>query len=136
MKGLREKLRVFRKPYREACGFFEGDAMRVVGTRTQLSNVPTKLLFSHVAAPGEHPERTMRGDRKGKGHAKASAAAADAARHEAHVGLFIDWKHQRTWLSTFVDGAWRQRGCEARRLPKRERFVRPRPLPWLTARRS
>ena len=37
--------RHLRKPYREATGFLPGDVLSLVGTRTQLSNVPTKLYM-------------------------------------------------------------------------------------------
>lgn len=95
--ALPEKARHFRKPYREATGFLEGDVMTLVGTRTQLSNVPTKVLFSHVASPEE--------GKKAKALKPKSAAKAAAA-NEAHLGLFIDWKKRRTWINMYSDGAW------------------------------
>ena len=89
--SLAEHERVMRKPYREATGFRSGDTLQLVGKRTQLSNVPTKLLFSHVKDPGEHSEKR---------------AGGQADRSEAHLGFYIDWRRQRTWISTYADGEW------------------------------
>ena len=101
--SLPESSRQFRKPFREAVGFLDGDVMSVVGTRTQLSNVPTKILFSHLSDPDEKRPKQNKGRAAA---ASSSYAKAQAAKVEAHIAIFIDWKKRRTWVNTYADGTW------------------------------
>ena len=93
--SLAESSRALTKPYREATNFLSGDMLRVVGKRTQLSNVPTKILLSHVASPGEHSNK-----------AAVLQQSRQQRASEVHLGFFIDWKRKRTWVNQYIDGSW------------------------------
>jgi hypothetical protein len=99
---LRESSRSLRKPFRESTRFGVGDTLRILARRGQLSNVPTKVLLSHIPSTGAPAARKAR---KARRQGLAGGAPGQVA-GEVHWGFFIDWKRQRSWASTYEHGGW------------------------------
>ena len=94
---LRESTRAVRKPYREPSSFDEGDRLHLVGVRSQLSNVPTKVLFSRVAASAP---------RLRPGSSRPARKEAKEAELLQSWGIFLDWRRRRSWLAIYREGVW------------------------------
>ena len=131
--SLPESSRALRKPFREATSFINGDILSVVGKRTQLSNVPTKVLLSHVISPGgvsarlkirtpltrchflhvsfpghdlcPHDSRIWRSQQSEKAASLTQHTRQQRAL-EVHLGFFIDWKRKRAWINQYSNGEW------------------------------